>query len=101
MAHYAHYGALRALYAARFFSIVGWRSGKEMGRVWYAVAVYLATPSPSGPGATSGLKVVSGEHVLAKKLHPADDLMEGRHVRLVLFRWRSASVLSEVGVPGM
>ena len=99
MAHYAHYGALRALYAARFFPVVGGRSGMEIGLVWYALAVYLATQSP--PGATSGLKAVSGEHVLAKNLHPADDLMEGRHVRLVLFRWRSASVLSEVGVPGM
>ena len=47
----------------------------EIGLVWYALAVYLATQSP--PGATSGLKAVSGEHVLAKKLHPADDLMEG------------------------
>jgi hypothetical protein len=39
----------------------------EIGLVWYALAVYLATQSP--PGATSGLKAVSGEHVLAKKLH--------------------------------
>jgi hypothetical protein len=33
MAHYAHYGALRALYAARFFSIVGGRSGMEIGEI--------------------------------------------------------------------
>ena len=62
-AHYAHYGPLWPIMLIMghcahymqpgFVSIVGGRSGMEMGLVWYAVAVYLATQSPSGQISTA------------------------------------------------